>query len=66
MSTRVVRRQKRRRVEEMMAWVLLPAVLIVGYVIGIAFLDRTGVAGPELVDFKAMQQTSQGIQRSVR
>lgn len=66
MSTRVVRRHKRRRVEEMMAWLLLPAVLIVGYVVSIAVIDKAGGVAPEVLDFKAMPSATAGVQRSTR
>lgn len=51
-----------------MAWLLLPAVLIVGYAISVAVIDRMGGVAPEVLDFKALQQPSAaaGVQRSPR
>ena len=49
-----------------MAWLLLPAVLIVGYLVSVAVVDQVSGPATEVLDFKAMPSAAAGVQRSIR
>lgn len=53
--TRYERRQKRRRTEEIMSWVLLPMIVVVIYFVGVVAWTNLREAMPSLNDLKALQ-----------
>lgn len=56
MTTRYERRLKRKRHEEIMAWIVLPLVLIIGWFIFTAVWDGLREAVPTLNDLRAIQE----------
>ncbi|MET0606261.1 MAG: hypothetical protein ABWZ80_07375 [Beijerinckiaceae bacterium] len=54
-STRYERRQKRKRNEELISWVLLPTIIVLVYFIGVVTWQSLREAVPALNDMRTIQ-----------
>jgi ABC-type phosphate transport system permease subunit len=54
--TRFERRQRRKRTEEIMSWILLPVIIVVVYFIGVVAWQNLREAIPALGDMRSIQE----------
>lgn len=54
--TRYERRQKRKRQEEVLSWFVLPAILIIVYLVGATAWTNLREAMPGLADLRSLQE----------